>query len=229
MPVFRLHPDTLLFPPTRLAEPDGLLAVGGDLSPERLLLAYRQGIFPWYSDEEPILWWSPAPRLILLPENLRISRRLARTIRKQTFQISFDTAFAEVVAHCAGTPRPGQPGTWITAEMQEAYGRLHELGFAHSVEARQGEKLVGGLYGLALGGVFFGESMFSLVADSSKVAFAALVERLKEWDFGLIDCQVATRHLLSLGAHEVEREEFERRLALALAKPTHKKSWQFSN
>ena len=210
MPVFRLSKE-LIFPPPELAEPDGLLAVGGDLSPERLLLAYSMGIFPWY-DHLPILWWSPAPRSILELNELRITRRLARTLRNGGFNITFDQAFAEVVSACAQTPRKIGGGTWITSEMKEAYIRLFELGFAHSVECRKEGRLAGGIYGVCLGRCFFGESMFYKATDASKVALVHLVEYLKARQFELFDCQVANDHLRSLGAKEISREEFHKRL-----------------
>ena len=225
MPVFQLT-DELLFPPPVLARDDGLLAVGGNLSPERLLLAYSQGIFPWYSDGDPILWWSPTPRLILVPTAFHCSKRLARQIRQGIYRISFDTAFREVISHCAGVRRPQDNGTWILTEMIEAYCRLHTLGYAHSVECWQGEELIGGLYGVSLGGTFFGESMFSLAPNSSKIAFAALSRRLADLNFDLIDCQMKTAHLLRLGAEEVDGNEFTRRLSQSLAKPTRRGSWR---
>ena len=214
---FWIHPgDTSLsFPDTSLAlrEPDGLLAVGGDLAPDRLLAAYRRGIFPWYSEEQPILWWSPDPRTVLFPERLSISRSLRKRLRQMRFQVTLDQAFDDVINACA-EPRPGSSGTWITAEMNEAYSRLHRSGYAHSVECRHQGKLVGGLYGVALGRVFFGESMFSHETDASKVAFAHLVRQLAAWDFALIDCQVYSSHLASLGAEEISRSEFVKQLDL---------------
>jgi leucyl/phenylalanyl-tRNA--protein transferase len=224
MPVFQLS-DNLLFPPPALAREDGLLAVGGDLSVERLLLAYQHGIFPWYSPGEPILWWSPNPRLVLFPEEFHLSKRLARTIRQQIFRVTFDTDFRRIIRACAETRRKEGEGTWLNEEMIEAYCRLHELGHAHSVECWQGEELAGGLYGVSLGAVFFGESMFSLVPDSSKVALAGLVDRLKGWDFELIDCQVGTGHLQRLGAREISGEEFSHRLAQAVARPIRQGKW----
>ncbi len=198
------------FPPVEhaLREPDGLLAVGGDLAPKRILSAYRQGIFPWFSPGQPILWWSPDPRAVLLPEKLKVSRSLRKTINKGSFQVTFDTAFEQVIRACAATPRRGQPGTWITPEMQQAYIRLHRMGHAHSVESWSGDELVGGLYGLRLGRVFYGESMFSRRTDASKVAFVHLVRKLQEEGVVLIDCQVTTDHLLSLGAEEIPRRRF---------------------
>lgn len=203
-------PREPLFPPVEraLTEPNGLLAAGGDLSPERILAAYRSGIFPWYSAGEPILWWSPDPRMVLFPDELKISRSLAKVLRNQDYEVRLDSAFAAVVAACAATRRDGQSGTWITREMQVAYGRLHELGHAHSVETWMGGKLVGGLYGMALGRVFYGESMFSHQRDASKIALAHLCEHLKRRGFGIIDCQMETRHLASLGARPIPRSDF---------------------
>lgn len=207
MPVFKLTED-LLFPPPELAEEDGLLAVGGDLCKERLLLAYSRGIFPWFSDDSPILWWSPDPRLVLFPPEIRIARSLRQTIRKGVYRTTFDTAFQQVIRGCAGVKRKDDAGTWITEEMIAAYCRLHEAGFAHSVESWFGEELAGGLYGVALGGAFFGESMFSRRSDASKVAFVKLVEFLTEKKFLLVDCQMTTSHLVSLGAREISRAAF---------------------
>lgn len=190
-----------------LQEPDGLLAVGGDLSPARLLNAYRQGIFPWYSEGQPILWWSPNPRSVLFPDTFKISRSLRKTLRKRLFSVTLDTAFNDVIEACS-EPRPDQDGTWITNEMKQAYIQLHRIGFAHSVEVWEGDELVGGLYGVSLGKVFFGESMFTRRSDASKVGFTYLIEQLKSWGFGLIDCQVHTSHLSSLGAEDIPRESF---------------------
>ena len=190
-----------------LEEPNGLLAVGGDLSPARLLNAYRQGIFPWYSDGQPILWWSPAPRAVLFPEQLKIRRSLRKRLRNGGFQLSLDSAFGEVIKACSAA-RQHQDGTWITAEMKQAYMHLHRLGFAHSVEVWLDGKLVGGLYGVSMGKVFFGESMFSKERDASKVALVYLVRQLLAWEFALIDCQVGSAHLASLGACEIPRERF---------------------
>lgn len=200
---------TAAFPPVELAlrDPDGLLALGGDLSMGRLLNAYRQGIFPWYSEGQPILWWSPDPRTVLRPEALKISRSLRKTLRKNLFRITLDRDFAAVMAACA-EPRADGLGTWITADITRAYRRLHELGYAHAVEAWQDDRLVGGLYGVALGNVFFGESMFARVSDASKVAFVHLVKQLLRWGFVLIDCQVYTGHLASLGALPMPRATF---------------------
>lgn len=221
---------TAPFPPVELAlrEPDGLLAVGGGLEPERLLNAYRHGIFPWYSEGQPILWWSPDPRTLLFPWQLKVSRSLARTLRQQRFRISLDTDFPGVIRGCA-EPRRDEPGTWITAEIRQAYERLHQLGLAHSVETWRDGRLVGGLYGVALGRAFFGESMFSRVSNASKVAFVHLVRQLAAWDFALIDCQVHTRHLASLGAVEVPRHEFIRQLEAALRFPDRSGPWRFDS
>ena len=198
------------FPPVEsaLTEPDGLLAAGGDLRPERLLAAYRQGIFPWYSPGDPILWWSPDPRMVLRPDELHITRSLAKTLRNKPWQVTLDSRFAEVIAACAATPREGQAGTWISAEMRAAYCRLHELGYAHSVEVAIDGQLVGGLYGIAIGRAFYGESMFSWRSDASKVALAHLCRFLAAHEFGIIDCQMKTSHLASLGASPIRRRDF---------------------
>jgi leucyl/phenylalanyl-tRNA--protein transferase len=217
MPVFTLS-DRLSFPPPRLAIQEGLLAVGGDLSVERLLLAYSSGIFPWYSSGEPILWWSPDPRLVLYPAELRISKSLRKVINRRLFHITVDNAFDAVIQGCAEIKRSYGEGTWITDEMKRAYCELHRCGYAHSVEAWQDNELVGGLYGVALGHVFFGESMFSRVSNASKVAFAAFVEVLKRFKFDLIDCQVKTDHLIRFGAREIPRKKFLEQLEKAIGK-----------
>ena len=224
MPVFRLS-DALIFPPPQLADPEGLLAVGGDLSVERLKLAYSMGIFPWYNEGDPILWWSPEPRLLMPLDGLYISSRLARTIRQGRFNCTFDEDFDAVIEGCATARGPGRDGTWITGEMQEAYINLHRAGFAHSVEVWRGKQLVGGMYGVSLGGAFFGESMFSLESNASKIAFAALMERLNAWGFTIMDCQMPNPHLLRLGGREVTRERFLAKLDKALKKPTRSRSW----
>lgn len=224
MPVFWL-PDDLIFPPPKHAEPDGLLAVGGDLSEKRLLLAYSMGIFPWYSEGSPILWWSPDPRLVLIPEEVRISRSLKQVLTKGVYRITIDTAFDEVIRNCAETHRKKEGGTWITEEMIDAYIGLHKSGFAHSVESWLEEELAGGLYGVSLGGAFFGESMFSKKPNASKVAFVALVKKLIEWEFILIDCQVTTAHLINFGAKEISRSKFMMMLRHALDMPTKKGRW----
>jgi len=268
--------NDLRFPPVEAASPEGLLAIGGDLRPERLLEAYRHGIFPWYSDDQPILWWSPDPRAVLIPAKLKVSRSLRKTLRRGTFRVSLDQAFGAVMNACAGprhsgtykcrerhdcadaggtaprmaeadscreqgpkaTPgalaedagsdRGSQPsGTWITPEMRDAYARLHALGYAHSVEVWYDDQLVGGLYGVALGAAFFGESMFSHATDASKVALVHLVHQLEAWGYTLVDCQVASAHLFSLGAEEIPRADFLTRLAQALAQPGRRPPWRF--
>lgn len=208
-----LSSKSLEFPPTdqALTEPNGLLAGGGDLSPERLLYAYRRGIFPWYEAGQPILWWSPDPRALLFPAGFHLSRSLRKLLRKCPFDVTADLAFEDVMTACA-EPRAYAQGTWITPQMSAAYAELHRLGYAHSIEVWHQGDLVGGLYGLALGRVFFGESMFSREANSSKVAFAHLVAQLRAWRFQLIDCQVSNNHLFSLGAEEWPREDFEQML-----------------
>ena len=217
---------TAPFPDPALAEtePNGLLAVGGDLSPQRLRSAYRLGIFPWYGAGQPILWWSPDPRLVLFPDRLRISRSLRKTLRRGAFTVSLDRNFGAVIRACAA-PRPDADGTWILPQIARAYERLHALGLAHSAEAWQGDELVGGLYGVAMGGVFFGESMFSRASDASKVALVHLVRSLAGWGYVLIDCQVYTPHLASLGAVEIPRAEFQRRLAEAVDQPVAVHAW----
>lgn len=225
MPVYRLIQE-IVFPSPEDAEPDGLLAIGGDLSSERLLLAYQCGIFPWYSEGQPILWWSPDPRLILEPEEFHISHRLHQILKQGVFKVTFDKAFESVIQACASVPREGQDGTWITPEMREAYVHLHKQGFAHSVESWLDAKLVGGIYGVSLGKCFFGESMFSYKSNASKVALATLVQSLKAWGFHMLDAQVTTRHLLSLGAKEIPRSLFLKRLKEALSFPTQKGKWE---
>lgn len=198
------------FPPAdcALRQPDGLLAIGGDLSPERLLNAYRHGIFPWYSEGQPILWWTPDPRMVFRTDAVRLSSRFRRSLRQSRWQLHADTAFAEVVARCAQSPRPGQDGTWITGAMRAAYLDLHRRGYAHSVEVFEGERLVGGIYGVAMGRMFFGESMFSAESGGSKAALAGLAHRLRAWGWPLIDAQVENGHLLSLGAESWPRPAF---------------------
>lgn len=227
MPIHLLSRSSLAFPPVEEAEPSGLLAVGGDLGVARLVTAYEQGVFPWYSAGYPILWWSPSPRLILEPERLHVSSSLRRAMNKHPFRITLDQDFAGVIKGCAETLRPDEGGTWIVPDMIRAYRALHRAGFAHSVEAWSGRRLVGGLYGVSLGRVFFGESMFHRVPDSSKIAFVQLVRQLREWGFHFIDCQQTTRHLLRFGAFEVERGEFMARLRRALDWPTREGRWVF--
>jgi leucyl/phenylalanyl-tRNA--protein transferase len=207
MPVYAL-PKTHVFPPVNHAEPDGLLAVGGDLEPDRILLAYQHGIFPWFSEGSPILWWSPDPRMVLMTKELKVSKSMRQVLRSGKFKITYDQAFKEVIEACGDVPRPGQDGTWLTREMRDAYLQLHQLGWAHSVEVWREGDLVGGLYGLALGRVFCGESMFSHESNASKAGFIDLVKRLETLGFQFIDCQVHTPHLESLGAKEIPREDF---------------------
>lgn len=209
MPVFRLPDDEITFPHPELADPNGILAVGGDLSPERLLLAYEWGIFPWFNPNEPILWWSPDPRFVLFPEELRVSKSMRPYFNQRKFVVTFDTQFEQVIRTCQQIKRDKQlGGTWITEDMVQAYCKLHELGYAHSVEVWQEGELVGGLYGISLGKIFFGESMFTTVSNASKFGFISLVRQLKTWDFQLIDCQQKTRHLASLGARSIDRALF---------------------
>ncbi len=226
MTVFLLS-ERIAFPPPTLAEKDGLLAVGGDLRQSRLLLAYRLGIFPWFSEGDPILWWSPDPRLVLYPKDIKISKSLTKVIRKGLFRISMDTAFEKVILECAKVHQKQDEGTWINDQMIEAYCRLHESGYAHSVEAWLGRELAGGLYGVSLGKCFFGESMFTQVSNASKVSLAALSTYLITKEFDFIDCQVTTDHLNRLGAIEVPRKSFLRQLRGALDAPTLRGKWDY--
>lgn len=221
------HQPNQAFPPleSALDEPNGLLAVGGCLSPQRLINAYRHGAFPWFNPGEPILWWSPDPRLILFPEQLKISRSLQKTLRQQRYSLAYDHAFESVISACSA-PRSQQAGTWITDDMKQAYLALHRQGVAHSVEARLNGELVGGLYGIAIGRVFFGESMFHRATDASKVAFVHLVTKLLEWGYELIDCQVSSEHLLSLGAEQIPRRQFALQLQRLCSQPPHAGAWQ---
>ena len=228
MPIFRLV-DDMVFPPPDYADPSGLIAVGGDLSSERLLEAYRVGIFPWYSDDQPILWWSPDPRFVLEPDEFKISRSLNRTLKRNIFQVTFDRVFEDVIAACSTVPREGQRGTWITPEMRDAYIELHGLGYAHSVETWFAGNLVGGLYGVSLGKAFFGESMFHKKADASKVALATLAEKLKSWGFHFIDSQMTTEHMMRLGAREMPRRIFLKRLQSALRHSTKRGKWHIDD
>lgn len=209
------------FPPLELAlrEPNGLLCAGGDLTPQRLVMAYLKGIFPWYSPGEPILWWSPDPRMVLFPAEFKLSRSLRKTLRKADYRVRLDTHFKAVIEACARTSRKDQAGTWITPEIQASYVKLHELGYAHSVETWVDDRLVGGLYGIAIGKMFYGESMFAHATDASKIAFAHLVRFLTDNGFGLIDCQMNTAHLASLGAREIPRAEFADHLRRLTATP----------
>lgn len=234
--MFVLAPDHFTFPPVELASPEGLLAIGGDLQAERLLQAYRHGIFPWYNDDQPILWWSPDPRATLFPAQLHISKSLRKSLRKQPYRVSFDSAFKDVIQACA-EPRKSQnrideetgqeqeTGTWILDEMIAAYCRLHERGYAHSVEIWDKEELVGGLYGIALGKAFFGESMFSHKTDASKIALTYLANQLCQWQFELIDCQVSSGHLARMGAVDIRREDFMQRLKSALRHDDNPGRW----
>ena len=224
MPIYRLC-DDLVFPPVSEAEPEGILAVGGDLSVDRLLRAYASGIFPWFSEGEPIQWWSPDPRFVLFPEKLRVSDSMRRLLRSNTFDVTYDQNFEKVIRRCRSVPRKGQQGTWITGDMLRAYAALHEAGFAHSVELWRDRKLVGGLYGVALGSCFFGESMFAEVSNASKVGFVHLVRRLASHGCSLIDCQIPTAHLKSLGAEPIARSVFTEHLKEALTDPTAKGPW----
>lgn len=224
MPVYQL-PEEIVFPHPEEAEKDGLLAVGGDLRPERLLTAYANGIFPWYADENPVLWWSPDPRLILYPEEIKVSKSLKQSLRSKKIKVSADTAFEQVIRACAVVPRGDDEGTWIVDEMLEAYIRLHQLGFAHSIEVWKDEKLVGGLYGVSIGAAFFGESMFYKERDASKVALFHLCEFCKRKGIELIDAQVQTDHLQRMGAVLIPREHFLEKLEDLVQKPTHRGSW----
>jgi leucyl/phenylalanyl-tRNA--protein transferase len=227
--LYRLNPGDP-FPPSSLAlqEPNGLLAVGADLQPETLLAAYREGIFPWFNVDQPILWWSPDPRMVLYPNALILRRSLAKRIRNAGFEVRMDSCFADVMAACA-LPRPHQDGTWISPAMIEAYTQLHEQGFAHSVETWLHGELVGGLYGVAIGQMFFGESMFSRVADASKVALAALCRQLQAWQFGMIDCQMSTPHLASMGAREISRKLFIQTVNELVKLPQHPGPWHIES
>lgn len=226
MTVFRLS-EKIEFPPAFLAGYDGLLCVGGDLSCERILCAYRNGIFPWFSEDEPILWWSPDPRLVLFPGDIKISRSLKKKIKKNYFEITMDSAFEDVIHACAYTRTENNEETWLVDEMIEAYIKLHKNGYAHSVEAWKNGKLAGGLYGISLGGAFFGESMFTKISDASKTALAALSSFLLKLKFDFIDCQVTTEHMLSMGAVEISRDDFLTKLLKSLTKKDITGRWVF--
>jgi leucyl/phenylalanyl-tRNA--protein transferase len=225
VPIYRLGPRPV-FPDPRRAEPDGLLAVEGDLGPARLLEAYRNGIFPWYGDDSPILWWSPPERAIFLPGDERFSRRTQRALRQLDFQVKRDTCFQAVIRQCSHIDRPGQDGTWITPAMARAYLALHRQGYAHSFETFRDGRLVGGLYGISLGAAFFGESMFTLESYASRAAFAELCRTAWDWGFGFIDGQLPNPNLLDLGARVVSRDDFLARLAGALEQPTRRGAWR---
>ncbi|GJM12977.1 MAG: leucyl/phenylalanyl-tRNA--protein transferase [Pseudohongiella sp.] len=218
-----------IFPDISLAmkEPNGLLAGGGDLSPQRLVEAYSKGIFPWFEEDQPILWWSPDPRMVLFPEDLRVSKSLKKALANTHLKVTMDQAFAEVIAGCA-LPRGDSPGTWITDEMASAYTELFDTGFAHSVEVWHDDELVGGLYGVALGQMFFGESMFSRESNASKIALVNLVKQLQQWNYKLIDCQVSSEHLESLGAVNISREEFRQQLKEHLPSPGKTGAWKLT-
>ncbi len=224
MPIYRLS-SHLEFPPPDAAE-DGLLAVGGDLQPERLLLAYQEGIFPWYDEDNPILWWSPDPRFVLYPDAFHLPKRTRRHIRSAGYTISMDTAFPDVIQACAEIPRHGENGTWITPEMEAAYTTLFDMGYAHSIECRQDGELVGGLYGVSIGACFSGESMFSWRNNASKAALAALIDFARRHQFHFIDCQMHTEHLEHLGARDINRSQFLAELAIALRHETVHGPWK---
>ena len=226
MPIYRLDRRIPLFPPPEEAEPDGLIAVGGDLSAPRLLEAYRQGIFPWFEPGGEPLWWSPDPRLILVPEEVRVARSLRATIRKGAYETRFDTAFRDVIHGCSAIKRAHEDGTWIGRDIERSYSHLFDLGYAHSIESWQGGELAGGLYGVCIGRAFFGESMFARKADASKVAVAALCRECSRRGIGFIDCQVTTEHLLTLGAREVPRAKFLAMLRNAVLAPDPPGRWE---
>lgn len=228
MPIYILGED-IVFPPAAMASREGILAVGGDLSPERLLNAYARGIFPWFSEGDPIIWWSPSPRMILFPEEVHIARSMKRLMKKEPplFEWTFDTHFREVIEGCRTAPRKNQPGTWITTEIKDAYIRLFELGYAHALAVWQDKELVGGIYGVSLGKCFFGESMFSKVPNASKFAFIKLAQQLMKMDFLMLDCQVPSEHLRKLGAREMPRHEFLGLLKLGLRSKTLVGKWDF--
>lgn len=227
MPVFLLS-DAIEFPPPHLASRDGLLAVGGDLRQERLILAYKMGIFPWFSDGDPILWWSPDPRLVLYPSEIKISKTLNKIIKKNVFNVTMDMAFDEVINQCAQARLQKKQGTWIVKDMIDAYCKLHKSGFAHSMEVWQQGELAGGLYGVSLGKCFFGESMFTRVSNASNVALVKLAKYLSELSFDLIDCQVATEHLIRFGAREIPRKLFLTQLETSLNAPTQRGNWEYT-
>jgi leucyl/phenylalanyl-tRNA--protein transferase len=226
VPVYRI-PSEHLFPHPSLAEPNGLLGVGGDVDPDRMLRAYAAGIFPWYSEGQPVLWFTPDPRFVLEPGALVVQRSLRKRIHRGDYEVRLDTVFMDVVRACKTSPRPGQDGTWITRELERSYEVLHRRGYAHSIEAWRGSELVGGLFGVALGQLFSGESMFAAAPDASKVAFVAGVRQLRAWGFELIDCQVYTDHLLRFGAHAIPRNEYLRWIAELVRRPSRPGPWRF--
>ncbi len=227
MPIYLLDDTQHIFPNPNNANEEGILAVGGDLDPQRLLLAYENGIFPWFNPEDPIIWWSPNPRMVLYPERVKVSKSMKQILNRNTFEIRYDTAFKEVMSNCQKVIRNNyeEAGSWITKDLIESYTKLHEMGYAHSVEAWQDNQLVGGLYGVSLGNCFFGESMFSKASNASKACFITLARELEKKNFSMIDCQVYTEHLESLGAEKVERTVFLEQLGEGLLKPTLKGSW----
>lgn len=227
MPIFELG-TSLSFPHPSLADYNGILAVGGDLSPQRLILAYENGIFPWYNEDDPIIWWSPPERMVLDPAELKVSKSMKKAIKDERFEFRVDSAFEQTIKACSSTPRPGQQGTWLNQEMIDAYVNLHDDGYAHSFESWRDGKLVGGLYGLSLGKVFFGESMFSHESEASKLALYQLCEFSIKQDFHFIDCQVYTDHLSSLGAKLISRNDYLERLKQALAFPDMDRKWEYS-
>jgi leucyl/phenylalanyl-tRNA--protein transferase len=227
MPVFLLS-DDIAFPSPHLAPKEGLLAVGGDLTQKRLLMAYRMGIFPWFSNNQPIMWWSPDPRLVLFPDEIRVSRTLKKIIKKKVFHVTMDSAFDQVINQCAQVRLQNNQATWIVEEMIDAYCKLHEFGYAHSVEAWHQGELAGGIYGVSLGRCFFGESMFTQVSNASNVALVKLVEYLLSLSFDMIDCQIVTKHLIQFGAKEIPRARFLEKLNASVEKPTLRGRWTFS-
>ena len=219
------HPNQIIFPDPSNANPEGLLAYGGNLEPETIIQAYTQGIFPWYDESSPIMWWSPDPRMVLFPKEMKISNSLKHTLNSRKYKCSFDQSFKEVISQCARVSRAGQKGTWITSEMQKAYLKLHKMGLAHSVETWKNDQLIGGLYGISLGSAFFGESMFHHMPDASKVALYYLNEHIKKWNFDFIDAQTPTSHLKSMGAKEISRDKFLNLLGKSMKKPNKTGSW----
>lgn len=226
--MFQLGPETI-FPPVEYADKYGLLAFGGDLSLKRLLLAYRRGIFPWYSEDQPILWWSPDPRMVIWPGRLHISRSLRKSLRQGCFTVTLDTCFKNVIAACALSRINKNEGTWILPEIAAAYYNLHQAGFAHSVEVWRNGELAGGMYGVSLGRAFFGESMFSYQTNASKTAMAYLMEQLTRWEFGLLDCQVANPHLVRMGGVNISRADFMQKLKVLLKYPARRGKWKLDD
>lgn len=224
MPIFELSKE-IQFPDPEMADPSGILAVGGDLSPQRLLQAYQTGVFPWFNESDPIVWWSPDPRMVLYPAEVKVSQSMRKVLRDKTFKVTLDHAFKAVITNCKAQKRAGQKGTWITQEMLDAYVLLHKQGYAHSVEVWKDDVLAGGLYGVSLGGFFAGESMFSKTTNASKVAFITLARVLEKLNFTMLDCQIYTKHLASLGAREISREQYLEELKRSLQQTTLKGNW----